>query len=730
MTEHGARFLSGGGEMGALIRAFDWASTALGAPSGWPQPLKTTVRLALTTRHPVFIFWGPEGICLYNDAYSRSLGPEKHPGILGMPAMRAWPEIWHIIGPQIDEVMAGNGATWHENALVPILRHGRIEDVYWTYGYGPIDDAQAPHGVGGVLVICTETTQALRVTKDNRLLSEIGELLAHLQDPSQTLDRLVRYCVPAFCDWAAFDLLGDDGSLQRMAVAHKDPRRDAVLRDLPRRLAEGAAARPIMDTVLDSGAARLCEVFPEEVRASATAVLAVDGPEVVDSLIPHSFIAVPLVVRGRTFGVMGFARCQDPMPFDEASLRLTQEIARRAAIAIDSDKLYADLRAEDRKKDEFLSVLAHELRNPLAPIHNALDLLQIESRNREGVGTLTAMLKRQVDHLVRLVDDLMDINRLRLGKITLRREPLDLARVLEDAAEVARPLARELGHRLVVRIDPRPVVIESDPARLTQVIGNLLNNACKFTPEGGRIELSMVREGSEVRVRVTDTGVGVAVEDIERIFEMFHQSGAHDNARAPGLGIGLSLSKSLVEALGGRIAVANRTDGPGTEFTITLPAGDVGADVRSLAADREDGDGPLPDDLSILVVDDNEDAAIAMAMTLESRGLRAAVAFGADEAIASIREARPHLVLLDLGMPGRSGFDLAAEIRSDERLAGLRLAALTGWSQPADRERTRAAGFDAHFVKPVAFAELRRFMVAAFAPDAGLGGARPPAGDG
>ncbi len=161
-------FLAGGGEMGALIRDFNWGATSLGPPTQWPAPLRTTLRIMLSTNHPVFVFWGPRHTCFYNDAYARSLGPEKHPSILGAEGRSAWQEIWHIIGPQIDQVMAGCGATWHENQLVPIIRNGRLEDVYWTYSYGPIDDESSPHGVGGVLVLCTETTEQVRTEQRQR----------------------------------------------------------------------------------------------------------------------------------------------------------------------------------------------------------------------------------------------------------------------------------------------------------------------------------------------------------------------------------------------------------------------------------------------------------------------------------------------------------------------------------------------------------------------------------
>jgi PAS domain S-box-containing protein len=368
------------------------------------------------------------------------------------------------------------------------------------------------------------------------------------------------------------------------------------------------------------------------------------------------------------------------------------------------------LRAADRRKDEFLATLAHELRNPLAPLRNGLQVMRMAAADPQAVEQALAVMERQVEHLVRLVDDLLEISRIVNGKVELRKERHDLVDSVRSAVETSRPLMEEAAHQLAVSVPERPLWVEGDPVRLSQVIANLLNNSAKYTPRGGRIQIDADAVDGRLRVRVRDNGRGIESEMLPRIFEMFTQVDQDHRLTQGGLGVGLALVKSLVEMHGGTVAAHSEGPGRGAEFTIWLPA----AERPHPAASAPPAAGPTQAATSrILVVDDNRDAATALAALLKLMGNEVFVEHDGPGALNLLDSARPDLVLLDLGMPGMSGYEVAARIRQSPDLAGLRLVALTGWGQANDRQRTKEAGFDEHLVKPVDLAALRDLLSAA-----------------
>jgi len=365
------------------------------------------------------------------------------------------------------------------------------------------------------------------------------------------------------------------------------------------------------------------------------------------------------------------------------------------------------LREASRRKDEFLAMLAHELRNPLAPIRNSLHLLREAGDDLLATATIRAQMERQVDIIVRLVDDLLEVHRITRGQIGLRLETVDLARVLDNAVETCRPAIELGGHELSLCLPSEPLLVEADPLRLAQVFSNLLNNAAKYTDRGGRIAVTAEREADGVRVSMRDTGIGIRPEMLTRVFEMFTQAdGARD--RAPGgLGIGLSLVRHLVDMHGGRVEAQSDGPGRGSEFIVHLPLATAAAAQAAPAAlpggpaavHPDPRDGGVPQ--SVLVVDDNRDAADSLAMLLRFHAASVHVAYSGADALELLARHRPTVALLDIGMPQMSGYELAARIRSRPELQSLVLIALTGWGQDDDRRRSREAGFDHHLVKPV-----------------------------
>jgi PAS domain S-box-containing protein len=370
------------------------------------------------------------------------------------------------------------------------------------------------------------------------------------------------------------------------------------------------------------------------------------------------------------------------------------------------------LQAADRHKGEFIAVLSHELRNPLAPIRNAVQILRRSGGTGEAAVSATDIIERQVGHLLRLVDDLLDINRISRGKFELKKERVELASVVRHAVEAARPLAASAGHELTVDLPPEPIYLDADPARIAQALGNLLTNAFKYTERGGRVWVAVKRDGGHAILRVRDTGVGLAVDQLTHIFEMFMQVDATLERSRGGLGIGLSLVKRLIEMHGGSVEAHSDGPGRGSEFTIRLPV--VATPPRSVTCGSSNASAPSVARRRILVVDDNRDAADTLVMLLKLGGHEVHTAHDGLEAVEAAEKVRPHVILLDLGLPKLDGYEACRRIRQ-QLGSDLVLIALTGLGQEDHRLRSREAGFDAHMVKPVDYALLAKLLAEASA---------------
>lgn len=362
------------------------------------------------------------------------------------------------------------------------------------------------------------------------------------------------------------------------------------------------------------------------------------------------------------------------------------------------------LRQADQRKDEFLATLAHELRNPLAPLRTGLQWLGAgPPDDTEQYRAVTAMMARQMNQLRRLIDDLLEVSRITTGKLVLQRELLDMRQVVAMAIEASQPLIDRGGHDVRVSLPDEALWVDGDLARLSQAVSNLLNNACKYTPDGGRIWLTLAARNDEAVLTVRDSGVGLPADMTARVFEMFAQVNRSLARAQGGLGIGLALVRSLVSMHGGRASAASPGPGQGSSFTIELPL----APARLIPLTRP----PLPDatqvpSLRVLVVDDNDDAAASLAMLLEVYGHVVEVENGGQAALQKAASFKPQAVLCDLGMPGMSGHEFARRMRQDPQFAGTLLVALTGWGAEDDKRRSRDAGFDAHLIKPASIDEV------------------------
>jgi signal transduction histidine kinase/ActR/RegA family two-component response regulator len=399
--------------------------------------------------------------------------------------------------------------------------------------------------------------------------------------------------------------------------------------------------------------------------------------------------------------------------FTEGDQERLSAVAQSAASAVQNAMAYQHvqeaeraLKAADRHKDEFLATLAHELRNPLAPLRNGLQIMRLAGSNWEAVEQARAMMERQLGQMTRLIDDLLDLSRISRGKIELRRERVELAVAVRQAAETSSPVIKQAGHALTIDLPPEPIHVDADVTRLAQVFANLLNNSAKFTALGGNIQLTVARHGDEAVVSVRDNGVGIPAEMLPRVFDMFTQVDRSLERSQGGLGIGLSLVKGLIEMHGGRVEAASPGPGMGSEFVVRLPVVAPPVGKRSIGGDEAIQTAGR----RVLVVDDNQDAAASLAMLLTTMGNETRTAHDGLAALEVCAAFRPDVVLLDIGMPKLNGYDTARRIRQKPWGQDVTLVALTGWGQDEARRRSSEAGFDHHAVKPVEPAALAKLL--------------------
>jgi PAS domain S-box-containing protein len=824
----GLSFLAGGGVAGQAARAVDWSRTPLGPPQAWPQSLKTMVGVMLQSRHPMFLWWGPELVQLYNDGYLPRFGDGKHPAAMGQRAPECWHEIWPIISSQIDDVVNGRGSSWNEDQLVPFRRNGRLEEVYWSHGYSPVPDDDGR--VGGVLAVCTETTRRVIAERRARTIHVLAERTALAPDPEALLAEVASVLDAAAADVPFALLYCKNHCTGRLRLAHVVGLEAVERADLVVRARLGAAAfddrRPHHEVLraddaipgrpwpeacpglysVPFGATGGCsngtlvfglsprlpfdrcyrlhlEQIAGQIGLAQARMLAmrirlmaenernnllmqapvgtalVTGPNHVyqlanpsycrmvgrTNLVGRAHLDVFPELRGTGSGELldDVYWSGEPFATEERHARLDRrgdgaiedcylkynlqplrdpagDVYGIMAIAVDiteqvkarhglersqreREELLRELEEAGQAKDEFLAMLGHELRNPLSPIATALQLMRLRGDTRTE--REQRIIERQVNHLTRLVDDLLDVSRITRGKVELRRELVDVADVVAKAVEMSSDLFERANHRLFLDVPRERLWTDGDPVRLAQAVANLLTNAARYTDAGGKVWCSAREEGGQIVIGVKDNGVGMPPELLPRVFDLFVQGQRPPDRAQGGLGLGLTLVKNLVGLHGGTVSARSEGLGKGSEFIIRLasatPAG------RSLPPPAEAlFPGHCPGGMRVLVVDDNIDAADSLAELLRSAGHQVAVAYDPVAALAMVDAFRPEVALLDIGLPVMDGYQLAARLRLDDATAHCRLIALTGYGQPPDRARSESSGFEHHLVKPVDVNEL------------------------
>ena len=582
-------------------------------------------------------------------------------------------------------------------------KDGRLIDVSITVS--PIRDSTGK--VVGASKIARDISARKRVEQVTRFLAETNAALAELTDYESTLQKVASLSVPSFADWCAVDMIDADGSVRRLAVMHGDATKvyssDVLPRQFPPLSSDPFGIRNVLRTSKPEWAAEIPETFLSTLPRDQ------EHLDPLRKLGLKSYICVPLLSRTKAVGALTFVTAESGRTYGADDLQAAVDLAHRAVIAIENANLVSALKESDRRKDEFLAMLAHELRNPLAPIRNGLQILRLKENSGDAIRSASEMMERQVSQMVRLVDDLLDVSRITRGKIELRRDRIELAAAVNQAVEAARSLVQCMEHELTVAHPPEPIYLNADLTRLAQIVGNLLNNACKFTEKGGRISLAVEREGVQAVIRVKDTGVGIAADQLPRIFEMFTQLDTSLERSQNGLGIGLTLVKNLVEMHGGTVDVYSAGLGHGSEFVVRLPvASRERPELGSTPIAHAPGLPATP--RRVLVVDDNKDSATSLAMLLTLTGNETRTAYDGLEAVETAATFRPDIVLLDIGLPKLNGYEAARRIREQPWGKDMILVALTGWGQEEDRKKSREAGFNGHLVKPVEYAVLTKLM--------------------
>jgi signal transduction histidine kinase/DNA-binding response OmpR family regulator len=555
-------------------------------------------------------------------------------------------------------------------------------------------------------------------TRRATFLAEASTALASSLDYRTTVRKLLELVIPVLGDFSAISQIDEQGCLGQTDLAwmHDNGLSAQTASGVPvplvhalaRVVAEGKSEYlPDIASSLGGGVVESCAGTRLSEHGELTTppphhpiIPPLHDPAVTPDFELKSAVILPLQVRGRMLGVLTLALGPSGRRYQPADLALAGDLAHRAAIALDNARLYRDIQESDRRKNEFLAMLAHELRNPLAPIRSAVQIMRLVGPNLPELDWAKEVIERQVHHMVRLVDDLLDVSRITRGKINLQMEIVDVATVVDRAVETCRPLMDARKHELTVSLPSERLWVEGDAARLAQILGNLLNNAAKYTEEGGRVWLTVAREGEEVVLRVRDTGIGIPQEMLAYIFDLFTQINRSLDRSQGGLGIGLTLVRRLVELHHGSVHVHSAGANQGSEFIVRLPLVSK-AQVPPPCPNGAHAPPPRCGRYRILLVDDNMDGANSLAKVLEMSGHEVHVAYDGPAAIQAAAAFLPDIMLLDIGLPGMDGYELAKLLRQQPGLKGVPLVAVSGYAREEDRTRSQQAGFNHHLVKPL-----------------------------
>jgi PAS domain S-box-containing protein len=710
---------AGGGDMGRLMANIDWAKTPIGSVDTWPQSLLTAVSICLSSRFPILLLWGADLVTIYNDAYRPVLG-QKHPRALGRAGRECWPEIWDVIGPMLEGVLARGEATWSDDQLLLLDRNGYTEECYFTFSYSPIRDEAG--GVGGVFTAVTETTE--RVLSERRL-----SCLTRLTEMTASAPAVGEACA------VAVEALANHPDIPFCGLYHVDgARTQAILRGrYPEELLfaghvdltdESASALPVARVV------KTGQAIEVEVSAVLTpgCCIATNGKN------PDRAMLLPVLTADREVTAVLVAGLNPGRALDEGYRRFLQLVGGHVATAIANARAFEEerKRAEslaelDEAKTRFFSNISHEFRTPLTLLLGPLDdvLADQSTPSSPGQRERLEVVRRNARRLLKLVNTLLDFSRIEAGRLDAVFRPVDLPALTADLASVFRSAVERAGLRLIVDCPSLPEPAYVDPDLWEKIVFNLLSNALKFTFHG-EIVVRMREEGGTIHLDVIDTGIGIPANELPHLFDRFHRVRGARSRSHEGSGIGLSLVRELARLHGGDVAVTSEVDG-GSRFSVTIPLGrahlppdKIGSGTRVVspaddsvpflaeatqwvaAEEPAPGFGDTPGPLSdqrVLVVDDNADMREYIQRVLEDHCVVETVADGV-AALAVVEARRPDLILSDVMMPGSDGFALLRTLKGDPRTADIPFIMLSARAGEEASIEGLQAGADDYLIKP------------------------------
>lgn len=668
MRENVISFGASAGAAGREIAEQNWSKHPLGDISQWPSSLRTALSMVLNSGFPAYILWGDEFFVFYNDAYSPILGNKKDLG-QGLPLHELWSEIAETVCQIAERALAGE-PTYFEDRSFTLERNGYPEETYFTFSYSPVHNENG--AIVGVLCMIFETTDkvcamARHEESEERLqlsLDASGNIGTWSYDPSTNITMVDDRFARLFQVDAALAQHGTQ--LERFTnMIHPDDR-ERVLSAIVHSISTG-------------------EHYDIEYR-----IPQLSGKIIWVNAKGRMFIGN----HGRSSRFAGVA----------------VDITDRKQAEDELQRLAADLSESNRRKTQFLATLAHELRNPLAPMRTGLELIKLGRADQAVVTQVHSMMERQINQMTHLIDDLMDISRIDNGRFELKKESLSIKSVVLASVEISLPYIEAAGHNLVMNEIPEDLMIEGDQTRLSQVFSNILTNAAKYTPTGGLIEVSVEKNETHLFVSIKDNGIGIPSESLASVFEMFSQLRRSIDQANGGLGIGLALASQLIEMHSGSINVQSEGDGKGSVFTVCLPMITEATNV-ALGSSATVDDIKTKKNLRILVTDDNRDAAYMLAELVHLLGYsNVEVANDGFQAVAMARSFQPDIMFLDIGMPEKSGYDVIEELKGEAAQHFPVMVALTGWGSENDKLRSEKAGFNYHLTKPTTLAALTQIL--------------------
>ena len=556
--------------------------------------------------------------------------------------------------------------------------------------------------------------QSERINRQTLFLAQLSAALTRSLDWQQILRSLAAFAVPSIADWCAVDLLNDDGTVQRAATMHVNPQKVDAANELHALYAQDPDARFTPEHVMNTGRAVLLpEITKDMIVASAK------GDErrlaLAQGLAVTSYMCAPMIAHGRTLGALTFGTAESRRHYAEDDLRFIEDIAGRTALALDNARAYEQMQIANRLKDEFLATLSHELRTPLNAVLGYARMLKSGIITEDKMPQALDVIERNATSLTQIVEDVLDVSRIISGKVRLRVQAVTLPTVLKDSIATVQPAADAKGVTIETAIDAGVASVSGDPDRLQQVIWNLVSNAVKFTPAGGRVTVRLREVDDQAEICVMDTGAGIAPGFLPHIFERFRQADSTTTRRHGGLGLGLAIARHIVEMHGGTIDAHSEGEGKGSTFRVCLPLakGHRNRPTARRAAPPalQQAEVEASQDLNgyrILAVDDDEDALIMLKHILESAGASVRTAVSGEEAMKQLQSDRPDVMIADLGMPMMDGFELIKRLRQSQNplLRRMPAVALTAYARSEDRLRALHAGFGVHIAKPVDPVEL------------------------